>query len=155
MSTSKPWLSHRRLAQRLTILLGRWRLEGTYVGEGGPQPIAGTTTIRWLVKDALAVMRTRMRGGPMGITAVLGADDANNCYSMQYTDTRGVTRQYVMTLTARRWTLFRRARGFRQRFTGRIAPGGRTIRATWDLSADGRRWVRDLNLVYRKRRQAE
>lgn len=50
--------------------------------------------------------------------------------------------------------MIRRQRGFFQRFTGRIAADGRSIRATWDKSADGRRWIRDFELVYTKRRQA-
>ena len=102
-------------------------------------------------KDALVVMRTRMKVAPASI-AVLGADDNQNSFTMLYSDERGVVRRLEMTLTARRWTMIRRQRGFSQRFVGRIAPNGRSIRATWDKSADGRRWIRDFELVYTKRR---
>jgi hypothetical protein len=153
MATSQPWLSNRHLPNRLKVLLGTWRIEGMFVGAGAPPtPIAGTTTIRWLVKDALVLMRTRLGAPAPASVSVLGADDKNNRYQMLYSDTRGVVRHYAMTLTARRWTLFRKAPGFWQRFNGRISADGRTIRSTWDASPDGRRWTRDLNLVYTMRR---
>lgn len=153
MATSKPWLSNRHLPNRMKVLVGTWRVEGMFVGVGAPPtPISGTTTIRWLVKNALVLMRTRIRGGAPTNTSVLGADDKNNRFIMQYSDDRGVVRHYEMRLTARRWTLFRKARGFWQRFNGRISADRRTIRCTWDASPDGRRWTRDLNLVYTKRR---
>jgi hypothetical protein len=84
-------------------------------------------------------------------TAVIGADDTQNAFTMLYSDERGVVRRYEMELTARRWTLLRRAPGFSQRFTGRLAANGRSIRATWEKSADGRRWMRDFILTYTKR----
>ncbi len=153
MPRAKPWLSNRHPARLLKVLIGTWRVEGMFVGEGAPpSPISGTTTIKWLVKDAFVVMRTRLRGGAPSSTSVLGADDKNNTFSMQYSDERGVVRHYEMTLTARRWTLLRKAKGFWQRFNGRISANGRSIRSTWEASADGRRWTRDLNLVYTKGR---
>jgi len=60
-------------------------------------------------------------------------------------------RRYEMTLTARRWTLVRRAPGFSQRFIGALSANGRSISATWEKSADGRRWLRDFDLIYTKR----
>ena len=111
----------------------------------------GTTTFRWLVKDALVVMRTRMKVAPAS-TAVLGADDTHNAFTMLYSDKRGVVRRFEMTLTARRWTMIRRAPGFSQRFIGRLAANGRSIRATWEKSANGRRWLRDFDLTYARRR---
>jgi hypothetical protein len=119
---------------------------------GGPEvlDVAGTATFRWLVKNALVVMRVRVTVAPASI-AVIGADDTHNAFTMLYSDARGVVRRFEMGLTARRWTLLRRAPGFSQRFIGRVAPDGRSIRATWEKSADGRRWLRDFNLTYTKR----
>src|SRR5262245_36398043 len=96
-------------------LIGVWKVEGVFVG-GPPPPsrVRGTMTVRWLVRDALVVMRSRLSGGPPASTAVLGADDTTGAFFMLYSDVRGVVRVYAMTMTPRRWTLMRRAPGFWQ-----------------------------------------
>jgi len=91
-----------------------------------------------------------MTGAPAS-NSVIGADDTHNAFTMLYSDERGVVRRFEMKLTARRWTLLRRAPGFFQRFIGLLAPNARSIRATWEKSADGRRWMRDFHLTYTKR----
>ena len=151
MSLPKPYFSRRHLPRRLRRLIGTWTVEGRFVGGTKVQKVRGTATFRWLVKDALVVTRTRMSVAPAS-TAVLGADDTQNAFTMLYSDERGVVRRFAMTLTARRWTLVRRAPGFSQRFIGRLAANGRSIRATWEKSADSRRWLRDFQLTYTKRR---
>ena len=85
MPFPKPRFSHRHLPHRLRRLIGTWAVAGRFVG--GPEVIAvrGTTTFRWLVKDALVVMRTRMKLAPAS-TAVLGADDTHNAFTMLYSD---------------------------------------------------------------------
>jgi hypothetical protein len=149
MSPPKPRLSRRHLAHRLRRLIGTWTVEGRFVGGTELQNARGTATFRWLVEDALVVVRTCMTVAPES-TAVVGADDTHNAFTMLYSDERGVVRRYEMTLTARRWTLRRRAPGFSQRFIGRLAANGRSIRATWETSAEGRRWLRDFDLTYTK-----
>jgi len=146
----KPHFSRRHLPRRLRRLIGTWRVEGRFVGGAEELEVAGTATFRWIVKDALVVMRTRMSVAPAS-TAVIGADDTHNAFTMLYSDERGVVRRLEMQLTARRWTLSRRAPGFSQRFTGRLAANGHVIRGTWEKSADGRRWMRDFYLTYTKR----
>jgi hypothetical protein len=150
MASPQPHFSKRHLPRRMRRLIGTWAIEGVFVGGPEELPVRGTSTLKWLVKDALVVWRTRMSVAPMS-TAVLGADDNQNAFTMLYSDERGVVRRLEMTLTARRWTMIRRVRGFSQRFVGRIAPNGRTIRATWEKSADGRRWMPDFRLTYTKR----
>jgi len=134
----------------LRVFIGTWTVEGKFVGGEEEQHVRGTATFRWLVKDALAVWRTRMAPAPPS-TAVLGADDNLNSFTMLYSDERGVVRRFEMTLTARRWTMLRRDPGFWQRLTGHIAPNGRSIRTKWETSADGRRWMPDFILTYTKR----
>jgi hypothetical protein len=150
MSPPKPRLSRRHLPHRLRRLIGTWTVEGRFVGGTEVQYVRGTATFRWLVEDALVVVRTCMTVAPE-LTAVVGADDTHNAFTMLYSDERGVVRRYEMTLTAHRWMLRRRAAGFSQRFIGRLAANGRSIRATWEKSADGRRWLRDFRLTYIKR----
>jgi hypothetical protein len=151
MPNPKPQFSRRHLPRRLRPLIGTWKVEGQFVGGDEVLPVSGTVTFRWLVKDALVVMRTRMKVAPASV-AVLGADDNQNSFTMLYSDDRGVVRRFEMTLTARRWTMIRRQRGFSQRAVTRIAANGRSMKTTWEKSADGRRWIRDFELTYTKRR---
>lgn len=149
MAEIKPTVSHRRLPRRLRKLIGSWALEGSMPAYD--HPIRGSSTIKWLVKDALLGIRTTARGMPPS-DSVIGADDVNNNFTMLYSDGRPVVRRYEMTLTGRRWTLLRRAPGFSQRFVGYFSKDHRRITARWEKSADGRRWELDLRLVYTKRK---
>ena len=151
MPEPKPHFSRRHLPHRFRRLIGTWKIEGRFVGGDEVLPVKGTVTFRWLVKDALVVMRTRMKVAPASV-AVLGADDNQNSFTMLYSDDRGVVRRMEMTLTASRWTLIRRQPGFWQRSVARIASNGRSMNVTWEKSADGRRWVKDFELKYTKRR---
>ena len=145
-----PKFSQRHLAKRLRKLIGTWRLEGRFTGGLEEMVERGTVSFRWLVKDALVIVRSNTRVAPKSV-AVIGADDTFNTFTMVYSDARGVVRRYDMTLDARRWTLRRRQRGFLQRFIGRFSRDGRTIHATWEKSSNGRRWMKDFDLVYRKK----
>jgi len=146
----KPTISKRHLPRRLRKLIGRWIVEGQFVGGHEAMDVRGSVTCTWLVKDALAVWRERSTVAPKTIS-VMGADDNQNAFTILHSDERGVVRRLKMALTARRWTWVRRVPGFSQRLVGRIAPNGRVIRVTCDKSADGRHWMRDFNLTYKKR----
>jgi len=150
MRPPEPTVSKRHLPRRLRKLIGRWIVEGRFVGGGEVLDVRGSVTCSWLVKDALAIWRERSTVAPKTI-CVMGADDNQNSFTILHSDERGVVRRLEMTLTARRWTWTRRVPGFTQRFVGRISPNGRTIQVTCDKSADGRRWMRDFNLTYKKR----
>ena len=149
-SNPTPHFSKRHITRRLRVLLGTWKVAGRFVGGDEVLEERGTVTFRWLEKDALLVMRTRMKVAPRSISAI-GADDGANNFTILYSDERKVVRRMEMTLTSRRWTWMRRQRGFMQRFIGRISANGRRIVATADKSADGRRWIRDFDLVYTRR----
>lgn len=142
-----PRFSKRHVARRLHVLLGSWRVEGQFVGGEEPLNERGRVTFRWLEKDALLLMRSRMTVAPRSL-AVMGADDTTNAFTILYSDERPVVRRYEMSLTSRRWTQTRREQGFQQRFIGRISENRRKIRATWEKSVDGRRWVKDFELTY-------
>jgi hypothetical protein len=60
-------------------------------------------------------------------TAIVGGDDSNGAYSMLYSDSRGVTRIYAMSLSREVWKLWREAPGFSQRFTGTFSEDNNTI----------------------------
>jgi hypothetical protein len=145
-----PRFSKRHFTRRLRILLGTWKLEGRFVGGAEPLEERGSVVFRWVEKDALLSMRSRTTVAPVSIS-VIGADDGAESFTVLYSDARRVVRRYEMTLTKRRWTMSRRAKGFNQRFVGNISAHGRKIVARWEKSADGRRWMKDFDLVYTRR----
>jgi len=149
----KPNLSQQHVARSLRVLLGTWKVEGQYVGGDEPLSERGTVTFRWLQKDALMIMSSRTKVAPKSVS-IIGADDTAKTFTLLYSDERPVVRRYEMTLTAREWTLHRRERGFHQRALGRIAADKRTIHLSWETSIDGRRWIKDFNLVYTLQRSA-
>jgi hypothetical protein len=148
-SSPSPDLSRRQSARRMRVLIGTWKIEGRFVG--GPEPMdeRGTVTFRWLEKDALLIMRSRMKVAPRSMS-VMGADDTKNAFTMIYSDARRVGRIYAMTLSSRRWTYSRREPGFHQRSIGRISTNKRKIHLSWEKSSDGRRWIKDFDLTYTK-----
>src|SRR5262249_34577281 len=103
-------------------------------------------------RNQLLTMRSQSPGGPPTSTSVLGADDANNTYSMLYTDDRGVVRQYAMALTRAKWTIERKAPRFSQRFIGTFSRDRRVIRGACQQSLNGRNWKHDFQVTYKKRR---
>ncbi|MGA7922992.1 MAG: hypothetical protein WCA77_03350, partial [Thermoplasmata archaeon] len=67
-----------------------------------------------------------------------------------YSDDREVSRVYRMTLARGVWRIWRVAPGFSQRFEARFTNKGRTIRARWKRSTDGKAWVHDFDLTFTK-----
>jgi hypothetical protein len=150
-STPTPRFSQRHIARRLRVLRGTWRVDGRFVGGDKPMDEHGTVTFRWLEKDALIVMRSSMKVQPKAVS-VIGADDSFNTFTLLHSDERQVVRRCEMTLSARLWTWTRRAPGFHQRFIARISANGRRMDAKVEKSVNGRKWLRDFDLVYTKRR---
>jgi hypothetical protein len=134
MPSLKPRIPRQPLGRRLSVFPGTWK-----------------ASFRWLAKEALVVMRSRVGGGPPASISTIGGDDATKSYCMLYSDERGVARHYAMTLTSRVWQLTRHAPGFSQRFVGRFSADRCTIRGAWKKSPDGVRWEHDFAITYTKR----
>jgi hypothetical protein len=136
---------------RLEPLVGEW-------GIGGPDadaPSAGRMTCEWFGDRAFLVMRTAVDvpGAPEALM-VVGPGDAPGTFRQRYFDSRGVERDYSMTIDEAEWRIERRWRespsGFDQRFIGRFADGGDTIEARWERADNGADWELDFELVYRR-----
>jgi len=82
--------------------------------------------------------------------AIIGPDDAAETYCMLYSDSRGVSRIYQMSLGGGIWKMWRDFPGFSQRFTGTFSDANNTINASWEKSSDGSNWEHDFDLTYRK-----
>jgi hypothetical protein len=71
---------------------------------------------------------------------------------MKYFDSRGVFRDYDVSIDSDAWKIWRDAPGFSQRFTGSFADGGNTIAGLWQLCQDDQHWKDDLRITYRRKR---
>ena len=109
----------------------------------------GRTTFDWLDGRFFLIQRFQVEqpGAPSGI-AIIGAGTEPDTFIQHYYDSRGVIRDYEMTLDGGVWTLQRAAPGFWQRYTGVISADGVTITGAWESSADGQEWNRDFGLTY-------
>jgi len=132
----------------LSVLVGTWKTVGTHPLVPGTT-FHGRTSFAWIEGGAFLIMHSQIDEPdiPSGI-AVIGSDDTTGELSMLYFDERGVSRRYEVSLRDRVWKWWRNAPGFSQRFTGTIAPDGRTIVSRGEYSKDGTKWERDLALTY-------
>jgi hypothetical protein len=136
--------------ENLERLVGSWQVEITMPSDP-PLIVRGLTVYKWLEEGRFLLMRSNVEHADFPIAAaVVGGDDSNGSYSMLYSDSRGVTRIYAMSLSGEVWELWRNAPGFSQRFTGEFSEDGNTITGRWEASADGENWKLDFDLTYTK-----
>ena len=81
---------------------------------------------------------------------IVGGDDSSEMYSMLYSDSRGVSRIYQMSLGDGVWRLWRDAPGFSQPFIGAFSEDGRTITGRWEAPEEGSQCTLDFDLTYTK-----
>jgi hypothetical protein len=114
--------------------------------EHGPR-----TTFEWLEGRFFLTQRfvTEHPAAPSGI-AIIGMSADPEVFTQHYYDSRGVARDYQMTLDDRVWKLWREAPGFSQRYTGVISGAGDRITGAWEFSANGQDWKHDFDLTYVK-----
>jgi hypothetical protein len=140
---------------RLDALLGEWEMEAyfqaDYFAPGSPPVTArgGRTTFEWLVGEFFLIQRFAVDDpAPSGI-AIIGAAPELETFTQHYYDSRGVARDYQMSLEKGVWKLWRDAPGFRQRYAGVFSDDG-TITGAWEGSSDGNEWTHDFALNYTK-----
>jgi hypothetical protein len=83
-------------------------------------------------------------------TWVISRDEKEPNYTVLYADSRGVSRVYGMSLADRVWRIWRHSPGFSQRFEGTLSRDKKTVRGSWQKSFDGKHWVHDFDVTYRK-----
>lgn len=165
MATNEPTpgdVPQERLAEldRLGVLVGRWRIEvdSPDVPEGTGNHPEAWTTFEWLAGRFFLLQRwaVDVPEAPDGLAVIgieptsIGGPFTGPLFTQRYFDSRGVHRVYAMTLDDGRWRLWRDAPGFAQRFRGEFSSDGNSIEGTWDKSADGVTWQRDLALRYQR-----
>lgn len=131
----------------LDVFVGRWRLT-TSLAPADAQPEA-ETTFEWLEGERFLIQRWRVDhpDAPDGI-AIIGYDDASGTCRQHYFDSRGVARDYAMSLADGVWRLERLEPGFSQRYIGTFDDSSTSISGAWELSSDGTEWEHDFDLTY-------
>jgi hypothetical protein len=125
--------------------------------DGGHAPCAavnGHSSFEWLREGALLAWHFNWEHG-QGIPnaySVIGQDDAVEPCTMLYTDERGVSRIYRMSLMSGVWKMWREAPEFSQRMTGTFSDDGDTIDWHGELSRDDSTWEPDLRVTYTRKR---
>lgn len=143
----------------LDRLIGHWTTEATHPMAPGTV-VRGTADLAWMEGGHFLVMRARNDHPDFPDSlSILGAMDADRAkpvggapadLTMHYYDSRGVFREYRITLDDRAWRIWRDAPGFSQRFVGTFTDGGATIVGLWELSLDDTTWADDLRITFRR-----
>lgn len=138
----------------LEPLIGDWEVEPVVAGRSLG---AGRTRFEWIESGAFLVQRSDAEvpewaeNSPLPTTCIVGLDEETGGFTMLYADSRSVSRVYQMTLADGRWTIWRDAPGFNQRYIGTLSADGRTISGAWEFSPDGQSWSIDFELNYLRR----
>lgn len=137
--------------KQFEILVGEWTTVETHPQL--PSAVHGYSSFSWLKEDGLLLWRfdSEPGGGIPTALSVIGCDDSTGACSVLYSDERGVTRIYQMSLEDGIWKMWRDAPGFLQRMTATISSDGNTITSHGELSRDGKHWEQDLNVTYTRK----
>ena len=136
--------------KKLEPLIGEWTLEAIPPG-GEPWPGEARATFEWHDSGAHVVQRStiEMPAAPNSVS-IMGCDGANGTYYQLYSDDRGVSRIYGMSIDEAEWKLWREGEPFAQRFIGRFEDGGDTIAGRWEMAEDGADFRTDFDLTFRR-----
>jgi len=151
MTSKKP--SANPSLKPLEVLAGRWSVEirwspKTHKLVGGPARVRGATRFEWIEGGHFLVQHQGAADGAPEARWLFGRDESSGEYGILYSDVRGVSRIYQMSLKDRVWRIWRNAPGFNQRFEGRLSVDARSIQAHWEQSEDGENWSLDFDVVY-------
>ncbi|MCC3314341.1 hypothetical protein [Nocardia africana] len=133
----------------LAVLHGEWMIElsNTKFLPSPESRAQGRVVAEWLDNTALVM---RQIGDGDAATWIIGRDQAESEYTVLYSDSRGSSRVYRMTLTDGDWQIWRTTTQSTQRFRGRVSGDGTGIIGEWEDSEDGTTWARDFTLEYRR-----
>lgn len=154
----QPEASRSPVLARLDPLVGEWGMKAT-VGER--ETARGRASFEWIEDGAFLVHRADaeppteetpaawVEHSPFPTTTIIGLDDSSETFCYAYSDARGVSRLYDMTLNDGVWKIWGQSGAeFFQRFTGTVSEDGNAITARWEGSRDGSNWDVDFNLTY-------
>ena len=136
--------------KELEPLVGEWAMEANRPG-AEPWRARARAVVEWHDSRAHLVMRSTVDApeAPDSIS-IVGCDAANGTYYQLYSDDRGVSRVYEMSIGDGEWMLWREGAPFSQRFVGRFEDDGDTIVGRWETGRGDGTFETDFDLVYKR-----
>jgi hypothetical protein len=130
-------------------LVGEWTTEATHPAVPGTV-VHGTASVEWLEGERFLVFRAREDHPdfPDSIS-IIGDTDGLRWH---YFDSRGVHRNYAMTVTAEGWEIAGDAADFSQRLRITFADDDDTMIGKSQISHDNEKWDDDLEITYQRAR---
>ena len=138
----------REKLEPLQALVGEWTTEMTH--RMLPGTVRGRATYEWLEGGRFLLQRSVNEHPDLPDSlGVIGVMEGEDHLSMQYFDSRGVHRVYVIRFDGRELTLERDVPGFAQRCSATLGDDGSTLAGTWQLD-EGEGYRDDLAFTYRR-----
>jgi hypothetical protein len=133
----------------LEILVGKWEIK--VIHPKIPGPVHGWATYEWFPGGKFLLERTGMSDPvfPAGLV-LIGYDEATGHYIQHYFDSRGVMRDYYMSLRDNTLTIWRDDPGFSQRFTGVFSADGNTMTVRLEKAQGGANWEHDFDEIFER-----
>jgi hypothetical protein len=130
----------------LRFLEGSWEMElsqAAFLPEGAV--VRGTAVFEFIDDGRLLAFR---QGD--AATWIIGRDDSSILYTVLYSDGRGVSRVYAMTLDDGAWKIWRDDEEFSQRFAAVVSADHDLISGRWEKRPGGGDWESDFAVTYRR-----
>ncbi len=135
----------------VAFLVGDWgmALSGASFLPDKDQVVHRRVEIRPTEEGSLLAMRQGVQPpNPPAATWIIGRDESLDGYTILYTDSRGVSRVYQMTLSNRQWRIWRENPEFSQRFEATISADHDQIVGRWEKRTPSGEWEHDFNVSY-------
>jgi len=111
--------------------------------------VHGHVEFRPIEEGTLLAMRQGVEPPkPPAATWVIGRDESRDVYTVLYSDSRGVSRVYEITLSNREWRIWRENLEFSQRFEATVSADHNEIMGRWEKCASDGAWEHDFNIAY-------
>ena len=137
--------------KRLDVFVGEWDIEITAMSFLADKTavVHGRASFEWIEDGAFLLQHSEVPNTdfPRSLS-IIGPDDQVETYCMLYSDSRGVSRIYQMSLGGDDWKLWRDFPGFSQRFIATLSDDRNVINARWEKSTDGSNWELDFSERY-------
>ena len=131
-------------------LIGDWTTEATHA-ELGDIVIPGRVTFEWLAGERFMIQRGEHDHPDLPDSiAVIGVMEGDEELSMQYFDSRGVHRIYLISFDGTELRTWRDAPGFVQRQVATLSDDGATITSVSQLDENDQGFRDDLAVTYRR-----
>jgi hypothetical protein len=132
--------------ERLRFLEGDWEMElsqAAFLPEG--EVVRGSAAFEFIDDGRLLALR---QGD--AATWIIGGDDSSAQHTVLYSDARGVSRVYAMTLEGETWKIWRDDEEFSQRFEAVVSAELDRISGRWEKRSRGGDWEHDFAVSYRR-----